>query len=69
MLFRSLLTTIYGIGQIAGPLLVTFVLKTSVTAELGFTYSLYTAASALVVGIALFAVLIFRDQANSSDKP
>lgn len=66
--YIGLLTTIYGIGQIAGPLLVRFVLKTSATAEIGFTYSLYTAASALVVGIFFFSVLIYRDPANSTAK-
>lgn len=67
--YIGLLTTTYGIGQIAGPLLVTYILKTSVTAEIGFTHSLYIAASALVLGIALFAVLIVRDREASSSKP
>lgn len=67
--YIGLLTSIYGLGQIAGPLLVTFVLKASASAEIGFTHSLYIAASALVVGIALLAVVIYRDQKLSSNKP
>jgi MFS family permease len=46
----GLLTALYGLGQIVGPLLVARLLRRTGSAERGFTLSLEIAAAALVVG-------------------
>ncbi len=51
----GLLTATYGLGQILGPLLVALLLRHSRSAGEGFTLSLQIAASALLVGAALYA--------------
>jgi MFS family permease len=52
--YMGLLTAMYGIGQIIGPPLVALLLKRSACAGAGFTLSLEIAASALLVGAALY---------------
>ena len=56
----GLLTAAYGLGQIAGPPLVAGLLRRSASAAAGFTTSLYTAAAALLLGLAIYAVLARR---------
>lgn len=55
--FIGLLTAAYGLGQIAGPALVAWLLARSATPQAGFDASLQVAAAALLVGTALYAVL------------
>lgn len=55
--FIGLLTAAYGLGQIAGPALVAWLLARSASPQAGFDASLQAAASALLVGVALYAVL------------
>ena len=52
--FMGLLTAAYGIGQVAGPPLVAVMLRRSATAGQGFTLSLEIAATALVIGAAMY---------------
>ena len=54
------LTAAYGLGQIAGPPWVAWVLSRSASAAAGFAVSLSTAAAALVVGLLLYAGLMRR---------
>jgi hypothetical protein len=56
--FIGLLTASYGLGQIAGPALVAWVLARSDTPQTGFDASLQVAAAALLAGAALYAVLV-----------
>jgi MFS family permease len=56
----GLLTAAYGLGQIAGPPLVAWLLRHSASAAAGFTASLQTAAAALLAGLAIYAVLARR---------
>ncbi|NDP61291.1 YbfB/YjiJ family MFS transporter [Polaromonas sp.] len=56
--FIGLLTAAYGVGQIAGPPLVALLLRHSATTGEGFTLSLQIAASALLVGAALYAWMV-----------
>ncbi len=55
--FIGWLTVAYGLGQIAGPPMVAWLLGHSVTTEQGFTWSLEIAASALLLGTGIFAML------------
>lgn len=56
--FMGLLTAMYGIGQIVGPPLVAQLLKRSASAGVGFTLSLEIAASALLLGAALYLWMV-----------
>ena len=56
----GVLTAAYGLGQIAGPPWVAWLLQRSANAAAGFASSLQTAAAALVLGMAIFAVLARR---------
>lgn len=53
--FPGLLTAAYGLGQIAGPPMVAWMLHHSASAAHGFTLGLAAAAGALVLGAALLA--------------
>ena len=53
----GLLTALYGLGQIVGPPMTARLLRSAVSPAAGFTLALEIAASALLVGAALFAVL------------
>jgi hypothetical protein len=54
----GLLTAVYGLGQIAGPPLVAAVLLRSASLGAGFSLSLEIAAATLVLGAALYGVMI-----------
>jgi predicted MFS family arabinose efflux permease len=54
----GLLTAVYGLGQIAGPPLVAAVLSRSANLGAGFSLSLKIAAVTLVLGAALYGVMI-----------
>ena len=56
--YMGLLTAMYGIGQIVGPPLVAQLLKRSANAGAGFTLSLEIAASALLLGAALYLWMV-----------
>jgi len=56
--FIGLLTAAYGLGQIAGPALVAWLLARSTTPQVGFDASLQVAAAALLLGMALYAALV-----------
>ena len=56
--YIGLLTATYGVGQILGPPLVALLLRRSADADAGFTLSLEIAASALLLGAALYAWLV-----------
>ncbi len=56
--YMGLLTTLYGLGQIAGPPMVAFLLHRSATLAEGFTLSLAAAAGALVLGAGLYGWMI-----------
>lgn len=58
--FPGLLTAAYGIGQIAGPPMVAWMLHRTATQGEGFVYGLAVAAAALVVGAALYAGMAWR---------
>ena len=58
--FIGLLTAAYGLGQIAGPLLVGVLLQRSGDARQGFALALQAAAASLGLGLALFGVLLRR---------
>ncbi|QTD44671.1 YbfB/YjiJ family MFS transporter [Ottowia testudinis] len=53
----GLLTAAYGLGQIAGPPLVAWLLRRSTSPSEGFAWSLETAAAALLLGLAIYALL------------
>jgi len=55
--FPGLLTAAYGIGQIAGPPMVAWMLHHTATQGEGFVYGLAVAAAALVVGAVLYAAM------------
>ncbi len=54
----GLMTAVYGLGQIAGPPLVAAVLSRSTSLGAGFSVSLEIAAATLVLGAALYGVMI-----------
>ncbi|MDD5325999.1 MAG: YbfB/YjiJ family MFS transporter [Polaromonas sp.] len=56
--FMGLLTATYGIGQFLGPPLVALLLRHTGSSHEGFTLSLEIAASALLIGAALYGWLI-----------
>ena len=56
----GLLTAAYGLGQIAGPPMVGWLLHRSASAAQGFATSLQIAAAALVLGLVIFAALARR---------
>ena len=58
--FIGLLTASYGLGQIAGPLLVGLLLNASGDAHRGFSLALQAAAARLWLGVALFGALVHR---------
>ncbi|HWI81289.1 YbfB/YjiJ family MFS transporter [Ramlibacter sp.] len=58
--FMGLLTVLYGIGQIAGPLVAAAILARSATPRQGFDASLEVAAAVLVAGALLYVVLARR---------
>ncbi|APW35838.1 MFS transporter [Rhodoferax koreense] len=57
----GLLTAVYGLGQIVGPLLVAWVLRQADTRGAGFTLSLEMAAASLAVGAGLFGWMVRRN--------
>ena len=59
----GLLTAAYGLGQIAGPPLVAWLLQHSDSPGRGFALSLLIAAAALVLGLAIFGTLARRHPA------
>ena len=61
--FTGLLTTLYGIGQIAGPPLVAWLLTQAATPAQGFNWALGLAAIGLVLGAGLYGVMRWRWQA------
>ncbi|MBU1353697.1 MAG: YbfB/YjiJ family MFS transporter [Gammaproteobacteria bacterium] len=58
--FPGLLTAAYGIGQIAGPPMVAWMLHHTATQGEGFVYGLAVAAAALAVGAGLYAAMAWR---------
>jgi MFS family permease len=58
--YIGLLTAAYGLGQIAGPLLVGLLLQSSADARQGFALALQAAAASLWLGVVLFGVLVVR---------
>jgi len=56
----GMLTAAYGLGQIAGPPLVAWLLQHSASPSRGFALSLLTAAAALVLGLLIFGALARR---------
>ena len=56
--FIGLLTAAYGLGQIAGPLLVGALLQGSGDPRQGFTWALQAAAASLWLGVLLFGALV-----------
>ncbi|MEY2801114.1 MAG: hypothetical protein RL513_698 [Pseudomonadota bacterium] len=59
--FIGVLTAAYGLGQIAGPPMVAWLVERSASAQAAFTLSLEIAASALMLGAVIFAVWVHRD--------
>jgi len=58
--FTGLLTAAYGLGQIIGPPMVAWTLHLAATPSHGFTQGLVAAAAALLLGAALYAVMVGR---------
>ncbi len=58
--FTGLLTAAYGLGQIIGPPMVAWTLHRAATPSQGFTQGLVAAAAALLLGAALYAVMVWR---------
>lgn len=58
--FMALMTAIYGIGQIAGPPFAAAILARSASHAIGFSLSLIVASAALLLGAALYALLMVR---------
>ena len=52
--YMGLLTAVYGVGQIAGPPLVTLILRSSRSLAEGFALSLEIAAASLFAGAVMF---------------
>jgi MFS family permease len=63
--FMALMTAAYGIGQIAGPPLVAFILAHSQSHASGFATSLIIASMSLVIGAALYAAQMRLFRRNS----
>ena len=61
--FTGLLTALYGIGQIAGPPLVAWLLTQAAKPAQGFNWALGLAAIGLVLGAGLYGVMRWRWQA------
>lgn len=64
----GLLTAVYGLGQIAGPPLVSWRLAASATAADGFASSLVMAVAALLTGAVVYAVMIHRYPVTRPDR-
>jgi predicted MFS family arabinose efflux permease len=60
----GLLTALYGVGQILGPPLASYLIGHAGSASQGFGLALDLAAGSLVLGVALFALLIRRYPVN-----
>ena len=58
--FMGLMTAAYGIGQIAGPPLVSVILARAVSSDAGFALSLEVASGSLFFGALVFLVMKFR---------
>ena len=58
--FTGLLTAAYGVGQIAGPPMVAWLLHGAATQGQGFAQGLGAAAGALVLGAVMYAVMVWR---------
>lgn len=56
----GLLTAVYGLGQVIGPLLTAMFLERSATVDQGFERALLSAAGALVLGAMVFAAMTRR---------
>ncbi|MEO8542268.1 MAG: YbfB/YjiJ family MFS transporter [Betaproteobacteria bacterium] len=56
----GLLTAVYGLGQIVGPPLAAAFLARSMTVEAGFSAALGVAAAALLLGAAMYGVMVRR---------
>jgi fucose permease len=54
----GLLTALYGLGQILGPPMAAYLLKHAATPTTGFDLALEIAAGSLLLGAALFWVLV-----------
>jgi hypothetical protein len=66
------LTAAYGLGQIAGPPMVAWLLRHSADAAAGFASSLELAAGSLLLGLLIFAALARRAQLppeSAADRP
>jgi predicted MFS family arabinose efflux permease len=63
----GMLTAAYGLGQIAGPPLVAWLLQRSARPGQGFSLSLLTAATALLAGVFIFGWLVRRDPLTGSE--
>lgn len=57
--FMGLITAMYGAGQIGGPLVVPWLIQHSSSRSAGFTLSLEAAAVVLVVGAALYLLMVW----------
>ena len=58
--FIGVLTAAYGLGQIAGPLLMGLLLQSSGDARQGFSLGLQAAAASLWLGVLMFWALVRR---------
>lgn len=58
--FAGLLTVAFGIGQIAGPPMVAWMLRHAATQSQGFGWGLMAAVAALLLGAALYALMAWR---------
>ncbi len=67
--YIGLLTAVYGLGQIAGPLWVALLLQRSAGPAQGFALSLQSAAGSLLVGVGLFGWLARRSRAKKNLLP
>jgi MFS family permease len=67
--FIGVLTAAWGLGQIAGPPLVALLLHRSASAAHGFALSLQAAASALLLGVMVFAWLVRRHPLHPTAAP
>lgn len=58
--FAGMLTAAYGVGQIAGPPMVAWMLQHAASQAQGFAYGLSAAGAALLLGAAVYAVMVWR---------